>query len=50
MPENLQEDYGFPPITREDKRKILGENYAGMLGIDVGQTLKAIHGSDDRTP
>lgn len=50
MPANLQEDYGFPPITREDKRKILGENYAGMLGIDVGQTLKAIHGSDDRTP
>ncbi|KAA0086995.1 amidohydrolase [Mycolicibacterium sp. P9-64] len=50
MPENLQEDYGFPPITREDKRKILGENYAGLLGIDVGQTLKAIHGSDDRTP
>ncbi|MET0451854.1 MAG: amidohydrolase family protein [Mycobacterium sp.] len=50
MPENLQQDYGFPPITREDKRKILGENYAGMLGIDVGQTLKAIHGSDDRTP
>lgn len=50
MPDNLQEDYGFPPITREDKRKILGENYARMLGIDVGQTLKAIHGSDDRTP
>lgn len=50
MPENLQDDYGFPPITREDKRKILGENYAGLLGIDVGQTLKAIHGSDDRTP
>lgn len=50
MPENLQEEYGLPPITREDKRKILGENYAGMLGIDVGQTLKAIHGSDDRTP
>jgi predicted TIM-barrel fold metal-dependent hydrolase len=50
MPENLQSDYGFPEITRDDKRKILGENYAGMLGIDVGQTLKAIHGSDDRTP
>ncbi|AWT52184.1 amidohydrolase family protein [Mycolicibacterium smegmatis] len=49
MPEGLQEDYGFPPITRDDKRKILGENYAGLLGIDVGQTLKAIHGSDDRT-
>ncbi|PFG56916.1 hypothetical protein ATK36_0452 [Amycolatopsis sulphurea] len=50
MPQNLQEDYGFPRITRDAKRKIFGENYARLLGIDVGQTLKTIYGSDERQP
>lgn len=48
MPENLQEDYGFPQITREDKRKIFGENYARLLGLDVSARLTKIYGSDKR--
>lgn len=35
MPEDLQEGYGYPQITREMKRKIFGENQARLLGIDV---------------
>lgn len=48
MPENLQEDYGFPQITRDAKRKIFGENYAKLIGLDIGTTLKTIHGADNR--
>lgn len=35
IPEDLQEGYGFPALTREDKEKILGLNLATMMGIDV---------------
>jgi predicted TIM-barrel fold metal-dependent hydrolase len=48
MPEDLQNDYGFPAITREMKRAIFGENYARLLNMDVGQWLKTRYGSDDR--
>jgi len=27
----------LPQITEEDKRKILGENYARMAGLDIAQ-------------
>ena len=33
--EELQERYGYPPITEEDKRKILGENQARLFGVDA---------------
>ncbi len=33
--DDLQEGYGFPQITQEDKEKILGLNLAKLLGIDV---------------
>ena len=32
--EGLQEDYGFAPLTTEDKAKIFGLNMAGALGIE----------------
>lgn len=35
MPEQLQEDYGFPDITDLDKRKILGESFARLMNIPV---------------
>jgi len=35
MPEQLQDDYGFPEITEDDKRKILGENFAKLLNIPI---------------
>ena len=35
IPQDLREGYGFPQITREDKERILGLNFAAMMGIDV---------------
>lgn len=35
MPDELQEGYGYPEFTREMKKKIFGENFAGLLGIDI---------------
>lgn len=34
IPEELQWQYGYLPLTDEDKRKIFGANLAGLLGID----------------
>jgi len=34
IPEDLRQGYGYPEITEEDKRKIFGENLAGLLGIE----------------
>ena len=33
----LMEDYGYPEITDEVRRKIFGENLAGLLGIDTSK-------------
>jgi uncharacterized protein len=35
MPEDLMAGYGFPPLTEEAKRKIFGENWCAMHGIDI---------------
>jgi predicted TIM-barrel fold metal-dependent hydrolase len=35
IPEALCERHGYPPLTREIKRKILGENAAQVYGIDL---------------
>lgn len=35
MPEDLQVNYGYPEITELDKRKILGLNFAKLMGVDV---------------
>lgn len=34
IPEELQWQYGYLPLTDDDKRKIFGGNLAGLLGID----------------
>ncbi len=34
IPEELQWQYGYLPLTDEDKHKIFGANLAGLLGID----------------
>jgi predicted TIM-barrel fold metal-dependent hydrolase len=34
IPEDMQRDYGYPPITDEDRRKIFGGNLARLMGID----------------
>ncbi len=35
IPDDLRDGYGYPQITREDKRKILGENFAALMGVDI---------------
>ena len=46
MPDDLQEGYGYPAFTKEMKRKIFGENYAKLLGIDIDAKVKELHGPD----
>ena len=38
--EELQADYGYPPITREDQKMILGQNMARLFGIDVEKKIE----------
>jgi uncharacterized protein len=35
IPEDLRSGYGYPQLTRSDKRKILGENFAKLMHIDI---------------
>lgn len=35
MPQDLTDGYGYPQVTAEMKRKILGENLARLMGIDI---------------
>jgi len=35
VPEDLRSGYGLPQITRDDQRKILGENFARLMGVDI---------------
>lgn len=42
MPQDLIEGYGFPELTEQAKRKILGLNHARLLGWNVDQKLAAI--------
>ena len=45
MPDDLQDGYGYPPITDETKAKIFGLNYAKLLGIDVEVKKKELYGN-----
>lgn len=35
IPDDLRDGYGYPEITHEDKRAILGENFARLMGVDI---------------
>jgi predicted TIM-barrel fold metal-dependent hydrolase len=35
IPDDLRSGYGYPQITRADKEKILGLNFAKLMGVDV---------------
>lgn len=37
IPEDLISGYGYPQITDEDKRNILGESFARVLGVDTSR-------------
>jgi predicted TIM-barrel fold metal-dependent hydrolase len=46
IPDDLVEGYGFPPLTDQAKRKMLGENYCRVHGLDV-EDLKANVADDE---
>jgi len=41
IPEELQRRYGYPPLTEQAKRKILGLNSAGLYGLDPSPPIGA---------
>jgi predicted TIM-barrel fold metal-dependent hydrolase len=41
IPEELQKKYGYPALTTENKRKILGLNSARLYGMKPGRNLSA---------
>ncbi len=55
IPEELQWQYGYLPLTDEDKHKIFGGNLAGLLGIDssvrrISQAASAATPMTNTTP
>jgi predicted TIM-barrel fold metal-dependent hydrolase len=40
IPQDMQEGYGFAPITDEDRRKIFGLNLAKLLGIEPKRRVR----------
>jgi predicted TIM-barrel fold metal-dependent hydrolase len=42
MPEDLQENYGYPAIDRETREKIFGRNYANAIGIDLDARVEKL--------
>jgi uncharacterized protein len=42
MPEQLQDEYGYPAITDETRRKILGANMARVLGVDLDERIRRL--------
>ncbi len=35
LPQDIVEDRGYPQLTEQAKRKILGENLARLHGVDI---------------
>jgi predicted TIM-barrel fold metal-dependent hydrolase len=46
MPRDLVEDYGFPEVTTELKRAILGENAARIVGLDLDEMKREMEGDE----
>jgi predicted TIM-barrel fold metal-dependent hydrolase len=46
IPQELQDQFGYPALTDTAKRKILGLNSAALYGIDPDATLCAIQADD----
>jgi hypothetical protein len=40
--DDLRSGYGYPQITREDKEKILGLNFARIMGVDIDAKRKQL--------
>jgi hypothetical protein len=39
IPDDLRDGFGYPQITYEDKRKILGLNMARLFDVDVEEKI-----------
>ncbi len=46
IPENLVKGYGYPQLTEEDKKKILGLNAARLMGINVDEALAKVRNDE----
>lgn len=44
IPDEMQDKYGYPPLTEEARRKIFGLNQARLLGIDVDAKIAQLRG------
>jgi predicted TIM-barrel fold metal-dependent hydrolase len=44
LPQDLVEGYGYPQLTEQAKRKILGENLLRLHGMDVGEVRSRLGG------
>ena len=42
IPQDLVEGYGYPQLTEQAKRKILGENFLRLSGMDVDETRRRL--------
>jgi predicted TIM-barrel fold metal-dependent hydrolase len=45
IPQDLVEGYGYPQLTEQAKRKILGENLLRLSGMDVEETRRRLNGA-----
>jgi len=45
LPQDLVEGYGYPQLTEQAKRKILGENLLRLHGLDVEETRTRLRGA-----
>jgi predicted TIM-barrel fold metal-dependent hydrolase len=45
IPEDVQRDYGYPPITEEERRKWAGLNLARLLNKPVEKKARSSTGS-----
>lgn len=45
IPQDMVEGYGYPPLTEQAKRKILGENLLRLSGMDVEETKRKLAGA-----
>lgn len=46
IPEDMQEGFGYPQITREDRELILGKNFARLMKIDPRTKLRELEALD----
>jgi uncharacterized protein len=42
MPDDLVQGYGYPRLTEESKRKMLGENYCRLHGLNPEEVKAAV--------